>query len=143
MPYEELNCKHDECLRILSELIVSLRDERAAIIALSTDAIIQQVFRKEALGSTLLQCRREWHTLCVSVSPPPEMIATMQREWSVGWNELMQVCEGNQRFTRHSLRNLGNLVDNLRRLFGDGMLYSAKGAKVESSSVGKMMEATY
>ena len=59
------------------------------------------------------------------------------------WREVYALCEQNQRFIQHSLKNMGLIVENLKRLFGDNSLYSAAGKRVESQAPGKVVEARY
>src|SRR6185437_1869356 len=50
---------------------------------------------------------------------PPDLRAEWQaadRDWQLAWAEVYGLCEHNQRFLKHSLRNLGMVLDHFRRL---------------------------
>jgi hypothetical protein len=64
-------------------------------------------------------------------------------EWLARWNEIRIACERNQRLLKHSLRNLGMLVENFKRLIGDKPTYSAKGTRVDSPFEGKVIEGRF
>jgi hypothetical protein len=63
--------------------------------------------------------------------------------WQGEWAELRDTVRRNQDFLKVSLKNLSALADNLKRCLGEPSLYSAKGARVEMQTEGKVVAASY
>lgn len=146
-----------ECLVICRELVACLEEERVALITLNTENIVQTNFKKETLGSELKLKYREVGLLAKAkhgadhLSQISSRLPVPVREtWDLTYSELKKsqlevqaLAEANQRFLRHSLKNLGLIVDNLKRLFGLTTLYSPQGKKVDGPQSGRMVEASY
>jgi len=137
---EQLHLVGEECLRLAAELGACLLEEREALILLQTEKIVQTNFRKEDLGRQLAQQRKVFSGLAHDVGALPEK---WTERWAPAWEMIEFRCRDNQKFIQHSLRNLGLIVDNLKRLFGERPTYTVTGKKSESSSSGKMTEASY
>lgn len=148
---------NDECIQIARELIDCLNAERVSLIQLKTEEISRINLSKEnllykiaekkgllrsftlsAFGVTSFddiegrlpeECRAEW--------------GQRRKAWADTWRQLHDVSRRNQMFLRHSLKNLGRLVDNFKRLIGETPLYSSKGTQVDSMRPGKVVEASY
>lgn len=147
----------DECFSLATELKACLEEERKALIHLDTQLVVQTNARKENLSRTLAFKRKQMWSLVNAhfgientegleqFLQEPWMSQWMEKKnnWLKVWNETTRVCETNQMFLRHSLRNLGVLVDHLKRLFGDQPLYTAKGSKADSNQQGKVVEKSF
>lgn len=136
----QLHLVGEECLRLATELKACLQEERTALIELRTETIVQTNFRKEDLGRQLAEQRKLFSALAHEVGELPEK---WTERWSPAWAGIESQCRENQKFIQHSLRNLGLIVDNLKRLFGERSTYSPTGKKQETTSSGKMTEASY
>ena len=143
---------------VTTDLQTCLTEERSALISLDIDRIVQSNLRKESLLGKLRRTRREFRTLLRSLAGVESMEGLSpvleseenRREWvkllanwNQQWSDVAKLCETNRKFTLHSLRNLGSLVENLKRLFGENPLYSRSGGKLDSSTQGKVVEAVY
>ena len=137
MNIEEL---HAQCLRLCAELRECLRQERSCVIRLDMDGILECNVRKEGLGAALQHKRRELKMALQGETLSAELSAA----WSQAWAETRRQCEENQAFLKHSVRNMGLLVDNLKRLMGDDTpLYSNKGTPAQAGNTAKVVEAKY
>jgi hypothetical protein len=63
--------------------------------------------------------------------------------WLAAWDQVHRTCDQNQRLLKHSLRNLGMLVENFKRLIGEKPTYSAKGMRVDTPFEGKVIEGRF
>jgi len=147
----------DECFVLAEELKTCLDEERSALIGLKTELIVHTNARKDNLGRQLKYKKKQIWNLVNSqyglentegleahiAEPYRSEWLIKKANWLKIWKATSQTCETNQIFLGHSLRNLGLLVDNLKRLFGEQPLYTAKGAKAEAGSSGKVVEARF
>lgn len=131
-----------ECVQLCAELEACLREERTALTALKTEALVQCNFRKETLGIQLKDKRRQLR-ISVKVLTVEEAAAwaAHEAEWLRRWDSVRRECEFNQKLLQHSLKNLGLIVDNLRRIFGVNRTYSAAGKQVNATTSGSVVEA--
>ena len=146
----------DECTSLALALREILAQERAALIGLNTDNILLLVSQKESLMLKLQRKRAElknfartqfqiedlgqWHSGDEAVLAAWKL---KSEEWNAVWESVRSDCDSNQKFIKHSMRNLGLLVENLKRLFGQHATYSAQGKRIEQNSSGKVVEAKY
>ena len=107
----QLHFVGEECLRLATDLSACLQEERAALIALNTEKIVQTNFRKEDLGRQLSEQRKIFSVLAHEVGDLPE---DWTERWSFAWIAIEKGCRENQTFIQHGLRNLGLIVDNLK-----------------------------
>ena len=146
----------DECVAHARNLKEILNKERAALITLNTDDILILVSQKD---SGMLKLQRKKAELkkfmrehfqsdsmaSLSFSDPflEAEWNTKKESWELSWNELRGLCEHNQRFINHSMKNLDRLVENLKRLLGQHATYSPKGKRVDQNSQGSVVEGRY
>ena len=138
------------------ELKVVLEEERKALISLNTDQILITTSQKEALILKISRKRSEMKHFAKNQYQEADLDILkfndlalqeiwLQKKliWKLNWEKVQVQCEANQKFIRHSMKNLGLLVDNLKRLFGQHPTYSASGKKVDASISGNVVEARY
>ena len=147
----------NECLTICRDLVTCLEEERVALMGLNTEVLVQVNFKKENLGAQLKLSYQEMSkvakfqyqaatlsevaaSLSVSLQAPWQHVLQELKETQI---QLQNIAQSNQKFLKHSLKNLSLIVDNLKRLFGDQPLYSQQGKKVEGPQSGRMVEASY
>lgn len=144
--------------KISNQLRECLNEERMALISLNMERIVQSNLRKESL---LGKIKRTKHSLQLQLKALFEVSKIHdlsehldseadRREWEVllknwtqDWNSISALCENNQGFIQHSLKNLGVLVENLKRLFGENTVYSSSGGRKDSTTQGQVVEASY
>jgi len=148
---------NDECIQTCRELIDCLNAEHAALIQLKTEEISRINLSKENLLYKIAEKKgliRSFTLSAYGVTILDEIEAKLpeedraewsmrRKEWADTWRRLHDVTLRNQSFLRHSLKNLGRLVDNFKRLIGEVPLYSSKGTQVDSMRPGKVVEASY
>lgn len=147
----------DDCLALVKALKEILVREKSALIGLDTDTVVETNAKKDFLGNQLKAKKgRMWillkHQYALEDSEGLEEKLTgewraqwleKKAAWLKHWEETIRLIESNQRFLKHSLKNFDLLADNLKRLLGQQPLYSAKGLRVDSMKLGKMVEAKY
>ena len=145
-----------ECIALARSLREVLIKERTALITLNTDEVLIQVTQKESGILKLARKRAELkkfartqfqaETLEALVFSDEELQkewAQYKQEWITVWTELREMCEYNQKFINHSMRNLDRLVENLKRLMGQHATYSPKGKRIDQNSQGSVVEGRY
>ena len=146
-----------QCIESCALLIDCLKEERTALISLEMETIIQNNLKKE--GLTFGVRRKQEHLLelvrahygCDDLNAMLGKISAddanqwKQRMtlWKEQWEEVERLCKRNQSFIQHSLKNLGLIVVNLRRLLGTHSTYSSNGSRVDQAYCGKVVEARY
>lgn len=147
----------DECVHIAGELEACMWEERKCLVEFRIDDLPQTNLKKESLIGTLSRRRRElqklvkFHYGAERLSDLASQLGEQERPawlqhfqaWSDSWTKLRNTCEANQRFLKHSLKNLSFLVENLKRSLGDHSVYSAQGKRVDMGQAGKMLTARY
>lgn len=156
--FERILFLSDECVRLCLELQGCFQNERIALIEFKMDDLIQNNFNKERLLGALTATKQklrdamaektggiydcEQFEKTLSASEFPLWVAR-RNEWLSTWELLRNLCEKNQNFFKHSLRNLDAIVDNLKRLFGLHSTYTSKGMRQETSPRGSVVEGSY
>lgn len=147
---------HRESVRLCQEILQTLADERLTLISLETDKLSAVLLHKENLVHALQSCRGNiYHFLtseqgldsaeALELVLSPEQLSEWKKckeEWNSIWAKTCVLGEQNQRFLKHSLKNLGKFADHLKQLMGEPSRYSSKGDKVDSSPEGRMLEAS-
>ncbi len=155
--FENILSLQEDCARLCLELKGCLEREQLALIQLKMEDIVQNNHLKESLLGQLstkkavlrrhlkevfgVEKAEELDSLL-----PPDMKKAWQESrtrWLKVWESSRDNCERNQKFMRHSLKNMGLLLENLKRLLGENSLYSAKGTRVDLPNHGKVVEASY
>jgi hypothetical protein len=132
---------HEECLRLCRELKSCLDEEWTCLVAYRPEGLLLTNQRKEGLIAALAAKKAE---LRLAQAQRNESLTDDARtEWSSAWELMRDRCEENQRFMRHSLRNMECLLDNIKHLMGRSSLYSSKGKRVDMVSEGKVVTAKY
>lgn len=144
-----------ESTLVLREILKVLHRERTCLVQLQINEISETTRLKENLNLQLiLKSKRLKKLVEGSFSTLNDFEDKLNENERAQWNllreefwnlhaEIKTVCGVNQGFLKSSLRNLGTLSDHLRRLFGEQPLYSQKGTKVDRSSQGRVLEASY
>lgn len=146
----------EESCALAQSLREVLIKERAALITLNTEEILILVTQKES-GMLKLSRKRAEIKKFVRTQFQQEAIENLsfmdpelQQEWErqnalwvQSWKELRKVCEYNQQFINHSMKNLDRLVENLKRLLGQHATYSPKGKRIDQNSQGSVVEGRY
>lgn len=145
----------EECTLTLKELLKVIDQERSSLVRLAINEISENTRRKEMLNAQLIQKSKQLKKVVEGqFGTLQDFEEKLTSDELVEWNRLRDgfwnlhktlknECEINQNFLKSSLRNLRKLSDNLRRLFGEQPLYSPKGTKVDRSSEGRVLEASY
>jgi hypothetical protein len=148
----------DRSLQICDELKECLESERRSLIQLDMDKITEEVSRKQMISSELAKTRQELKTLLVDIwgtssiediakKSEASVFLALWREkektWTEKWEMVREATEYNQRFLRHSIKNLGQLMENFRRLLGEQIRYSPSGKPVDSEGSGKYIQKRY
>ncbi len=147
----------DESISLCQQLQELLVRERNALIALKGDELAETTMSKEATVARILAIRRKireagksWYAVESSsglegkLEPARGRIwAEKHARWQREWEATRGMVERNQRFLKHSQRNLGRLVEHWRAQLGETPLYSAKGMKVDAPATGKVFQAKY
>ncbi|NBX69301.1 MAG: hypothetical protein EBR01_10115 [Proteobacteria bacterium] len=133
-----------------------LLKERAALITLNTEEILILVTQKESGMLKLSRKRAEIKKFVRTQFQQDDLEklhftdSELQSQWNIlrenwlsAWTELRNVCETNQQFINHSMKNLDRLVENLKRLLGQHATYSPKGKRVDQNSQGSVVEGRY
>ncbi|MBM4304367.1 MAG: flagellar protein FlgN [Deltaproteobacteria bacterium] len=133
-----------------------LEKERGALITLNTDEVLVLVTQKESGMLKLARKRAELRkfartqfgaetldSLSFSDEQLQQQWNEQRTQWILVWTELRDVCEQNQKFINHSMKNLDRLVGNLKRLLGQHATYSPKGKRVDQNSQGAVVEGRY
>jgi FlgN protein len=144
----------DECITLSQAIRNCLENERQALIEFRTEDLIEANHQKEnnlaALARKRIEIKRALEVRFGSLEP--EALATeawvqiwnqKKATWLNSWEALRKHAEENQEFLKHSLRNLDRLSENLKRLFGELTLYSAKGTRVDLKHEGNVVRAKY
>lgn len=146
-----------ECAQLCEELRAGLRAERQALVSFQMNELAEATMRKE-LATRSLQTRRNrmremmlkqfgTNDAALLVDKLPEAARAAWREadanWQLQWAETYSICEQNQRFLKHSLRNMGMMLDHFKRLIGEKPTYSAKGQRVDKPFEGKVTAGRY
>lgn len=148
---------HEECTRLCAELRECLARERGFLVEFKVEEIPHVTLQKESLMLAVVRKRKELkdylkHRFGVEkVSLYGERLEAADREgwdarearWRTEWSQLREAVRSNQDFLKHSLKNLTTLGDNLRRCLGEPSIYSAKGARVDLQTEGKVVAASY
>ena len=155
--FPQLVDAYEDCQETCAQLLECLDEERLALVGLKMDQIIQSNLRKEGL---VLALRRK-HTRLKAIAkvhfhsetllelsahlPEDEALTwrAMYETWKVDWDRVARKCEQNQKFIRHSLKNVGLIVENLKRLFGISNRYAANGKRVDSGGEGQVVQVRY
>ena len=146
----------EESISLARSLQEVLIQERAALITLNTDEILVLVTQKESRLMKLVRKRAEIKKF-IRIQFNQENLEdlkltdeNLQREWESKkkiwvevWSELRDVCENNQRFISHSMKNMDRLVENLKRLLGQHATYSPKGKRIEQNNQGRVVQGRY
>jgi len=146
----------EESCALAHSLREVLIKERAALITLNTEEILILVTQKESGMMKLSRKRAEIKKFVRTqfqqeaienlVFMDPELQQDWEKQkavWSQSWAELRKVCEYNQQFINHSMKNLDRLVENLKRLLGQHATYSPKGKRIDQNSQGSVVEGRY
>lgn len=142
------------CMRLAAELQECFRAERLSLVHFKTENILENNVRKEQLLQELTEARASLRSATQDLlgGLSPEAVfdrATLiewnelSGKWNTSWQKLYDCCSENQRFLRHSLRNLDRLSENLGRLFGLLSTYSNKGMRVDTKPQGNVVEGRY
>lgn len=152
--FQQIEKYYDACLALFEKIEQLLTAERTALILLKTDDVVCLNQQKETLLKTFNNTKQhimstvdelvmhlgaDWQTHM----PEPIKWQDKKKRFYAQWEKIQHQCDDNQRFMQQSLRNLGQLVDNLKRLMGETPLYSPKGTKVDMATAGKVIEAKY
>ncbi len=146
-----------ECIRLCVDLRSCLQRERIILIEFKVEEIPLVTLQKESLMLALVRKRGELKSylkhrygiekivLYADQLEGEPRILWLEREsnWRTEWAQLRDTVRCNQDFLKHSLKNLFALSDNLKRCLGEPSLYSAKGARVELQTEGKVVAASY
>ncbi|MSP19364.1 MAG: hypothetical protein EXR74_07315 [Bdellovibrionales bacterium] len=146
----------DECISLAQELKDILLEERVALITLNTEEILILVSKKESGMMKLVRKRAEIKKIArtqfaeedlqnLSFSDEALNLEWSQKQssWLNAWSEVRDVCERNQKFMGHSMKNLDLLVGNLKRLFGQHATYSHRGKRVDQNPEGSVLRGRY
>ena len=146
----------DECITLAEELKDILLEERVALITLNTEEILILVSKKESGMMKLVRKRAEIKKIArtqfaeedlqnLSFSDEALNLEWKQKQtsWLKAWTEVRDVCERNQQFMGHSMKNLDLLVENLKRLFGQHGTYSHRGKRVDQNPEGSVLRGRY
>lgn len=147
----------DSCVQLSLQLIECFRQERISLVGFKMEEMLHTNLLKEQLLGELRRRREdlrekikerfgtaEWEE-AAALLPEDEksMWRAARANWLSTWNELRRLCEQNQNFMKHSLRNLECIADNLKRCFGLHSTYSAKGVRVDGKAQGGVLEGSY
>ncbi len=146
----------DESCALASSLKGILLKEREALITLNTEDILILVTQKESGMMKLSRKRAELKKFSRTqfqqedleklIFSDPELQKEWdlkKKNWAVLWTDIRNVCEHNQKFIGHSMKNLDRLVENLKRLLGQHATYSPKGKRIDQNSQGSVVEGRY
>lgn len=146
----------DETVSLAQSLRDVLVKERAALITLNTDEILLLVTQKESGMMKIVRKRAELKKfvriqfnqdnlddLKFSDEVLQAEWESKKQQWLKVWSELRDVCENNQRFIGHSIKNLDRLVENMKRLLGQHATYSPKGKRVDQNTQGCVVQGRY
>lgn len=133
----------DECVHLCEQLTSCFRQERVSLVEFKMDELLQNNLQKESLLASLVEKRQS-----LREKIDPKLTETLRwhdkkREWLRVWNVMRILCEENQLFIRHSLRNMSLIVEHLKSLLGEQSLYSPKGTRVDLRRQGKVVEARF
>jgi flagellar biosynthesis/type III secretory pathway chaperone len=142
------------CTRLAADLQECFRAERLSLVQFKTDHILENNVQKDQLLQQLLGARERLRRASKALlgDLPPEVLfdsetlsewTLLNENWNKTWQKLYDCCSENQRFLRHSLRNLDRLSENLSRLFGILSTYSNKGTRVDTKPQGNVVEGRY
>ena len=146
-----------ECVSRCRELKDALEAERAALIFLKTEEVVEANNVKEAALAQLVKARgkfRDYIHEHFNVTASDQLEAkliepyisrwrSLHAQWLAVWEQTRSTCEVSIMFINHSQENLRAIGDNLKKLFGDRPLYSAQGKSVEKATQGRVVEAKY
>lgn len=145
-----------ECIALAGSLKEVLIKERAALITLNTDEVLILVTQKESGILKLSRKRAELkkfartqfqaetlEALAFSDEELQKYWTQLKNEWIAAWSDLRDICEHNQKFIHHSMKNLDRLVENLKRLLGQHATYSPRGKRIDQNSQGSVVEGRY
>jgi flagellar biosynthesis/type III secretory pathway chaperone len=146
-----------ESTRLANELSKCLDEEQKTLVEFRVEELPQVTLRKESLFLSIVRKRQELKRFMkfhFNVEKDVELIGALAEpyrsewralteQWTQAWQTLSQVCEQNQNFLKNSLKNLGLLADNLKRLLGDSLVYSPQGKRVDLQSAGKVVRASF
>lgn len=130
--YHHIFSLSDACAEQARELTQVLREERRSLIEFRVVDLPAINLRKESLLSSIVRKRKElqgflrFHFGVETLSALEERIDEPLRsqcrdhhsQWRRVWQDLQEVCASNQRFLKQSVKSLGLLVDNLKKLLG-------------------------
>lgn len=146
----------EESCELARGLRAILTQERAALITLNTDEILILVTQKESGMLKLSRKRAEIKKFVRTQFQQNELEKlkfadtdlqlqwdALREKWLVEWSELRKICETNQQFINHSMKNLDRLVENLKRLLGQHATYSPRGKRIDQNSQGAVVEGRY
>lgn len=153
-PFERLLLLHDESVRQCRIIMELLQDERLALIALDTQKVSEILLQKEHHVSSLENTRGkifDVFTKEFKVQNPEAFEAVLspeqrtkwhsaRAEWQSEWGKVSTLGMQNQRFLKHSMKNLARFADHLKQLLGEPGRYSSSGDKIDSSSEGRVLE---
>lgn len=146
-----------ECVLRCRELKDALEAERAALIFLKTEEVVEANTVKENALQRLVSVRgklRDYLHEKFNVTSSEELESKLKEphltrwrearnEWLAVWEQTRSTCEVSILFINHSQENLRALGENLKKLFGDRPLYSSQGKTVERTTQGRVVEAKY
>lgn len=152
--FNQLEVLHQASLQIAAHVFQLLQEERIELIALNTQKLTEINARKEHLVSELKTARDAVgaHINATFQADTAEALEAqlsseeaarwteMKNAWNDQWNDLKMLTEQNQRLLDHSLKNLGKMADNLKRLLGESSRYSQSGTKLDSPNPGRVVE---
>jgi hypothetical protein len=155
--FERLMSLNDEAVRLCRIVFENLQDERLALISLDTPRISELLMQKEHHVQMLDNCRTKIGMIFTKefqVDTPEAFEALLSVEqfprwaaartlWQNEWAKVVMLGNQNQTFLKHSMKNLSKFADHLKQLLGEPSRYSSKGDKVESSSEGRVLEASF
>ena len=147
----------EECIVLCAELKNILSLERRAVISFKIDDLLQNNAEKERVLAEILgkrQAIRTWvrhqfqlgDTDSVESFLPEESRATWidaKNRWLAAWDEIQVLNKQNHSLIEHSQKNLGDFTENLKRLFNEKNIYSAKGTSVGKGGPGQVVAAKY
>lgn len=146
-----------ECVPLCADLSAALRAEREALIAFNINGLSEATLRKDQAMRAVQTRRTRMREVMLKQFGATESAALVDKfpvelqaewleadlAWQRAWTEVYSLCEQNQRFLKHSLRNLGLMLDHFKRLIGEKPTYSAKGTRVDKPFEGKVIEGRY
>lgn len=133
----------EACTHLANELVLALKKERDHLVQFDTEALLENNLEKEQKLKRLKLLREELKSRLSGDGSPEAGYQNALEAWVTAWTALKNEAEFNQRFMKHSLRNMDLLTENLHRLFGLHTLYTQKGTRTEVKTSGKVVEGRY